>query len=637
MTMKVGTQPPSYNVEYHVNPTQETHSDVATEQPPAIGKSAYDSLSKTTRTMKMGLQPPNYNVEYHVNPTQETIRDIATKHTPAIVRSAYGNLNKVTRFKARQQARTYVVAAEGDAAKYSGKVISREEAERLIEHQRRFIEKSDHLIQIDGYEGLGEHAVPVQWLYTREAANVAGMQQILAFSRLEVESVEQMKRSFHPYFRVVMTPGCDAPGMDGDVSMIVDLENWTTYVIGSDYFGESKGSMLRMLNHYVYLNGGLTMHAACEEIGLNGQRSAVVILGLSGTGKTAITFSAHSSLTKPIQDDMVAIWPKGELSITESGCFAKTWKLTEEREPTIYRGTLHPSAWVENAYLNQDGTFDFSKLALAPEDAEHLREILIETGASNEKLDRYISGDVKYEEVVDENGIPQDGWDFVVWTQNGRSIIPIHAIENEANVTDLPPITSLGMLNRDEGKDAAMPGIVRFTSPLRAAAYFTLGETSKTSAVGKERGRTHVPFTQPFFPLDWGLLSSRFDDLVKDLPGLGTWLMNTGYIGGDQKDREEGKALKVMIRHSCAALDAMLKDEIKWKVDPDFGYEIVDVDAPENAKLLEKVPAEILNPRLFFERNGRLDEYNDWVKRIKAQRKEILKKYDTPQEIQDQL
>ena len=44
-------------------------------------------------------------------------------------------------------------------------------------------------------------------------------------------------------------------------------------------------------------------------------------------------------------------------------------------------------------------------------------------------------------------------------------------------------------------------------------------------------------------------------------------------------------------------LEALLSEKIKWKKDPDFGYEIVDVDAPENAKLVEKVPAEILDPR----------------------------------------
>jgi len=587
--------------------------------------------------MKMGLEPPSYNVKYHINESQEALRDLAMKHTPAIVKTAYGNLDKITRLKARQANKTYIIAPESDADKYSGKVMSRDKAEKLIEHQKRFIEKSGHLLQVDGYQGLGKHAIPVQWLYTLEATNLAAMQQILSFPRSEVETEEQIKRPHRPYFRVVMTPGCDAPGMEGNLVMLVDLENWITYVIGSDYFGESKKGMLRMLNHYVYLQGGLVMHAGCKEISVGGKRIAMGILGLSGTGKTTTTFSRQGELTRPIQDDMIAIWPEGEVSITENGCFAKTWDLKEEAEPTIYHGTVDPSAWIENVYFNEDGTFDFAKFALAPEDVKRLKKILIDTGAPEENVEKYINGEVKYDDVVDENDIPEDGWDFVVWTQNGRSIIPMHAIDNAADMTDLPPLRSLGILNRDEGKDAAMPGIVRFTSPLRAAAYFMLGETSKTSAAGKERGKTRSPFTQPFFPLAFGLMPTRFSELVKKLPGLTTWLMNTGYVGGDEKDRQAGKALKVMIRHSSAMLEAMVRDEIKWKIDPDFGYEIVDVDAPENAKLLEKVPAEILNPKLFYEKNGRLDEYNAWVKKMKADRAEFLRKYNVPQEIQDQL
>ncbi|MBD3285980.1 phosphoenolpyruvate carboxykinase (ATP), partial [candidate division WOR-3 bacterium] len=182
-------------------------------------------------------------------------------------------------------------------------------------------------------------------------------------------------------------------------------------------------------------------------------------------------------------------------------------------------------------------------------------------------------------------------------------------------------------LNRDEGPDAAMPGIVRFTSTEQAAAYFMLGETTKTSAAGKERGRTRSPFTQPFFPRSMGLQAVRFAELSAQIPDLQTWMMNTGFVGGDQLDVDEDSALKVKIHHSSAMLEAMLAGSIKWKLDPDFGYEIADVDAPENAELLEKVPAEILNPVLFFEQAGKMDVYKEWVKTMKFKRREFLKKY----------
>ncbi len=74
-------------------------------------------------------------------------------------------------------------------------------------------------------------------------------------------------------------------------------------------------------------------------------------------------------------------------------------------------------------------------------------------------------------------------------------------------------------------------------------------------------------------------------------------------------------------------LEAMLTGRIKWKKDPDFGYEIVDVDAPENAELLSKVPKEILNPKIFFESKSRGEQYKAWVEKMKIEREAFLKKF----------
>jgi ATP-dependent phosphoenolpyruvate carboxykinase len=75
-------------------------------------------------------------------------------------------------------------------------------------------------------------------------------------------------------------------------------------------------------------------------------------------------------------------------------------------------------------------------------------------------------------------------------------------------------------------------------------------------------------------------------------------------------------------------LEALLSENIKWKKDPDFGYEIVDVDAPENAGLVEKVPVEILNPRRFYDERGRHADYEQWVHHMKEARADFLQKFD---------
>ncbi len=575
----------------------------------------------------------DYKVKRIVNPSQKELRELAIKYSHPILKSAYGNLDRITRFKARMAKYTYVIAPESDKDKYSHNIIDPKKAQELIERQKRYIESKEFLIEIQGYLGLGEKAVPVLWLFTPESANIAGMQQVLAFPREEVETPEQLKEPFKPKLTVVFASGFIVEDMPGKMAVVVDLDNYINYVMGSDYFGESKKGALRLLNDYVYQLGGLVFHAGAKAVKIGDRVVTMAIMGLSGTGKTTTTFSKQGELTQPIQDDMISLWPDKKINVTENGCFAKTYGLKPETEPIIYKGTVHPDAWVENVYMNEDGTYDFSKDILTPEEVARWKDILIATGAPPENVEKYIKGEVKAEDVVDKYLVPKDGWDFVVWTQNGRSIIPMSIIEDAADLHNIPPLKYIGILNRDEGPDAATPGIVKFASAAQAAGYFLLGETSKTSAAGKERGKTRSPFTNPFFPRRFSLMAERYMELTSDMPDLVAWMMNTGYVGGDALDEKAGRALKVKIRHSSAMLEAMLRDAIKWTVDPDFGYYIVDVNAPENAELLEKVPAEILQPRLLFEKQGRLDEYEAWVRKMKKERKEFLESLGTREEI----
>jgi phosphoenolpyruvate carboxykinase (ATP) len=572
------------------------------------------------------LDPRPFDVQYIENPTQPELRELAIANTPCVQQTAVGSINKVSRNKARMAGYTYIIDTQD---RWSHQLIDPDKARGLIERQAKYIADKGKLIAIDGYVGLGEGAFGATWLYTPEGANIAGMQQILAFPRSDVETEEQLAAPFEPVFRLFYTPDLKLDDMPGGQAIIVDMENWTTHVMGADYFGESKKGILRMLNHYVYQKGGLVLHAGAKAVtDSDGSKLTMTIMGLSGTGKTTTTFSKQGDITEPIQDDMVALWPHGALSITENGCFAKTDGLSLETEPVLFTATSGPEAWIENVFLEADGSFHFTKAVLSVDDVTRLRDILVSTGANAENVDKYISGEVKVDDVVDSHGIPADGWDFVVWTQNGRSIVPMSSIPEAADLHSIPSVKSMGILNRDEGYDAAMPGIVRFTSPEQAAGYFMLGETSKTSAAGKDRGKTRSPFTQPFFPAKHGLQAKRFAELAATMPGVTMWLMNTGYIGGEANDAKENKALNIKIRHSSAMLEALLSEKIKWKIDPDFGYEIVDVDAAENADLVGKVPAGILDPRRFYDGRGRHADYEQWVSHMKEARMDFLKKFD---------
>ncbi len=167
------------------------------------------------------------------------------------------------------------------------------------------------------------------------------------------------------------------------------------------------------------------------------------------------------------------------------------------------------------------------------------------------------------------------------------------------------------ILNRNEN---IVPGVARLDRD-QAAAYFMLGETTGTSAGGKdEEGKfLRVPGTNPFFPRDMADMGNRMLGLL-DSHELDVFLLNTGRVGGG--DDHPGSK-KVEIPHSSALVQAIVQGTIQWTTDPDFGYEIAasvpGLDDPE-----------ILQPRRLYERQGRMDEYDAMVSRLKRERREYL-------------
>src|SRR5258708_20031013 len=95
--------------------------------------------------------------------------------------------------------------------------------------------------------------------------------------------------------------------------MGVDLGDNIARVLNSDYFGESKKGGLRMWNNIVYDRGGLALHAGCKVMPRDGDPTSILIVGLSGTGKTTTTFTMQLN-SQPAQHDFVPLIPAGKAS-----------------------------------------------------------------------------------------------------------------------------------------------------------------------------------------------------------------------------------------------------------------------------------------------------------------------------------
>jgi phosphoenolpyruvate carboxykinase (ATP) len=371
--------------------------------------------------------------------------------------------------------------------------------------------------------------------------------------------------SFEPRLTIIYTPNLEMKGYPADRLIAVDLDNGITRVFNSDYFGESKKGGLRMWNQIVYDRGGLALHAGCKVIPVEGGNRVGLIIGLSGTGKTTTTFTKQNN-SSPVQDDFLALMPGGKVYATENGCFAKTFGLNEKDEPTIYHAVTSAHAYLENVSQNEAGELDFY--------------------------------DTSY-------------------TQNGRAVVRMQDVAGSMDAREIESADFLLILNRN---DNIIPGVARLDRH-RAAAYFMLGETRGTSAGGAaEAGKfLRVPGTNPFFPLKHALQGNRFWELLESSP-MEVYLLNTGRVGGGDADE---RSKKVRIQHSSAIVKGIAEGTIEWETDPDFGYELAS-RVPE----MEGEDNEILQPRKLYERQGRMEEYNQIVERLKNERREYMQKWE---------
>jgi phosphoenolpyruvate carboxykinase (ATP) len=487
------------------------------------------------------------------NPGPERLRELTEKMPNSSV-TEFANVVVKARVDSRSAKSTFIVEDSTNATKQT---ITREEYDRVAGFQDAYL-AGEAVVVVDGYIGSDpEFRTRARLVIEASNANIAGMQQQLYYPVGE-NGEDYDPATWEPDTTVVYTPNVPMEGYPNDRLIAVDLNSNITRVFNSDYFGESKKGGLRMWNNIVYGRGGLSLHAGCKVIPVGGNNKTLLIVGLSGTGKTTTTFTTQLG-SKPVQDDFVALMPGGRVYTTENGCFAKTFGLDPEFEPTIYNATTKPDAYLENVSVDENGKVDFF--------------------------------DTSY-------------------TKNGRTTWPFKYVDPWP-ADQVEPAEFLLILNRNEN---IVPGVARLDRE-QAAAYFMLGETTGTSAGGKdEEGKfLRVPGTNPFFPRDMADMGNRMLDLL-DGHEMKVFVLNTGRVGGGDGDE---RSKKVKIPHSSAIVQAIVEDTIEWETDPDFGYEVA-------ASLPGIDDIEILQPRRLYERQGRLDEYNAMVERMKTERHEYL-------------
>lgn len=293
------------------------------------------------------------------------------------------------------------------------------------------------------------------------------------------------------------------------------FETNTTIILGTMYAGEIKKSMFSVMNYRLPESKILPMHAGSSKL-TNNETS--VFFGLSGTGKTTLSTDEGVLL---IGDDEHGLSDDGLFNF-EGGCYAKTYKLSEETEPSIFAATNRFGAMIENVTFNEKtGKVDFNDKTLT------------------------------------ENGRSSYPLSFIKdLERSGQGQCPNHIFFLTADAFGvLPPVSSLT-------KEQAM-------------FYFVLGYTAKLAGteIGvKEPEATFSPcFGAPFMlrhPSEYAKLLGEY----LDRHDINVWLVNTGWTGGPYG---EGQRFPLSItRNIIRNIQANKVNNAPSEQDPIFGLKI---------------------------------------------------------------
>ncbi|MEE3077915.1 MAG: phosphoenolpyruvate carboxykinase (ATP) [Bdellovibrionota bacterium] len=319
-------------------------------------------------------------------------------------------------------------------------------------------------------------------------------------------------------------------GTRSETAVVSCFDNKMTIICGTLYAGEIKKSMFAVMNYLLPESNILPMHSGASRLENN---DVSVFFGLSGTGKTTLSCDEGTYL---IGDDEHGLTDTGIFNF-EGGCYAKTYKLSYETEPEIYKASNQFGALLENVVMDKDSL------------------------------------------VVD--------FDDKTLSENGRSSYPLDFIEELEETSRGNTPKHVFFLSADAF--GVLPPVAKLTKE-QAMFYFVLGYTAKLAGteIGvKEPQATFSPcFGAPFMlrhPSEYAKLLGQYIDKL----GFNVWLVNTGWTGGAYGT---GQRFPLNItRKIIRGIQSNKLNDTPTEADPIFGLQI--------PLELEGVPANILKPQ----------------------------------------
>ena len=347
------------------------------------------------------------------------------------------------------------------------------------------------------------------------------------------------------HFTIIHAPDLELDyarlGLRSSTLIAIDFEAREILISGTAYAGELKKSVFSVMNTLLPDEGVLPMHSGAN---IDPNENVSIFFGLSGTGKTTLSTDFDKKL---IGDDEHALTPEGVFNM-EGGCYAKTYRLSNIKEPQIYKAVNRFGTLIENVTL-----------------------------------------DDSHQPLFDDTSI----------TENGRASYPLKFIENivESGVAGYPK--NIFFLSADAM--GVLPPLAKLTTE-QVMFYFLLGYTAKLA--GTEVGVQGVKatfshcFGAPFMmrnPMDYARLFQKY----LQMNNTNVWLINTGWYGGYYGG--EGKRYELSFTRSLIRAIQSGKDlNTSYYEEPVFNLNI-----PQAIPGVEK---NLLNPRLTWKDEKSYDE-----------------------------
>jgi len=450
------------------------------------------------------------------NPNEKELRTMVARE-PGIRKTIYNN---------------YVAESEptSRAQKFTKNSVDSEfgEEEMALLKQCEDILKKEKLISLDCVVGNPKGDIVVRLIVPEKHAHLAYGGRNLFFPLKK--SVEKPTYQIVFYNDDKFESNKNKPLPEKDVTIrLAMLEDGSVIKVvrNSNYIGEFKKGVFAAQDWEAKTKlGGIFLHGGCREDYLQSSHGdyrtmRTLMVALSANGKTTMTCQilARKNMERSwlVQDDGGTLMPDGSFRGFEAGgVFVKTEGVNPGEQTEIFYGLLRPDTVLENVYLNENGDFDF------------------------ENCER---------------------------TSNGRAVVSRKGFMHSSASIDVPKIDNFVVITRGP----LIPAISKVTAR-QAAALMVLGQAMESSAgdptkAGKIRSEF---FYDPFIAGDPAEHANRFYDIVKNLPDMNFYLINTGGVG----EHSNFNYKDISVSHTLNILDSLLRGGLEDWVDSPTGFKV---------------------------------------------------------------